>query len=99
MTSKNKLIRYQSKEVADVFSKEDELIKLVQSGQLSQVLLLWQVKSPTLVLPAGKKWTISEQLEQGLADSGWRLFSRKTGGAPVPQVPGIINLSHIYHWY
>ncbi|CAH1573793.1 lipoate--protein ligase family protein [Vibrio rotiferianus] len=98
MASKNKLIRYQSTEVADVFSKEDELIKLVQSDQLSQVLMLWQVKSPTLVLPAGKKWTISEQLEQGLADSGWRLFSRKTGGAPVPQVPGIINLSHIYHW-
>lgn len=98
MASKNKLIRYQSTEVADVFSKEDELIKLVQSDQLSQVLMLWQVKSPTLVLPAGKKWTISEQLEQGLADSDWRLFSRKTGGAPVPQVPGIINLSHIYHW-
>ncbi|MGR4989082.1 lipoate--protein ligase family protein [Vibrio rotiferianus] len=98
MASKNKLIRYQSIEVADVFSKEDELIKLVQSGQLSQVLMLWQVKSPTLVLPAGKKWAISEALEEGLAESNWKLFSRKTGGAPVPQVPGIINLSHIYHW-
>lgn len=98
MASKNKLIRYQSTEVADVFSKEDELIKLVQTDQLSQVLLLWQVKSPTLVLPAGKKWPISNELEQGLEETNWKLFSRKTGGAPVPQVPGIINLSHIYHW-
>ncbi|MEL7384364.1 MAG: lipoate--protein ligase, partial [Pseudomonadota bacterium] len=98
MASKNKLIRYQSIEVEDVFSKEDELIKLVQTDQLSQVLLLWQVKSPTLVLPAGKKWPISDELEQGLEDTNWKLFSRKTGGAPVPQVPGIINLSHIYHW-
>ncbi|GLR06429.1 lipoate--protein ligase A [Vibrio hyugaensis] len=98
MASKNKLIRYQAAEVTNVFSKEDELIKQVQADQLSQVLLLWQVKSPTLVLPAGKKWPTSGPLEQALNDSGWKLFSRKTGGAPVPQVPGIVNLSHIYHW-
>ncbi len=98
MVSKNKLIRYVSTEVSDVFAKEDELIAEVQSNQLSQVLLLWQVKSPTLVLPAGRKWPFSETLKQSLFDAGWKLFSRKTGGAPVPQVPGIINLSHIYHW-
>ncbi|MGR5299523.1 lipoate--protein ligase family protein [Vibrio alfacsensis] len=98
MAGKNKLIRYRAIEVADVLSKEDELIKQVQSNQLSQVLLLWQVKSPTLVLPAGKKWPIFDELEQALQHANWKLFSRKTGGAPVPQVPGIINLSHIYHW-
>ncbi|MBR9876213.1 MAG: lipoate--protein ligase [Vibrionaceae bacterium] len=98
MASKNKLIRYVATEVSDVFDKEDELIAQVQSNQLSQVLLLWQVKSPTLVLPAGRKWPISEELQSALTESGWKLFSRKTGGAPVPQVPGIINLSHIYHW-
>ncbi len=98
MASKNKLIRYTATEVSDVFEKEDELITQVQSNQLAQVLLLWQVKSPTLVLPAGKKWAASEELERKLDDTGWKLFSRKTGGAPVPQVPGIINLSHIYTW-
>ncbi|PFG57791.1 lipoate-protein ligase A [Vibrio sp. ES.051] len=98
MVSTNKLIRYVATEVADVFEKESELMKQVQSNQLSQVLLLWQVKSPTLVLPAGKKWLVSEQLKLTLDKLGWKLFSRKTGGAPVPQVPGIINLSHIYHW-
>ncbi|HCG6062885.1 TPA: lipoate--protein ligase [Vibrio parahaemolyticus] len=98
MVAKNKLIRFTATEVADAFEKEDELIKQVQSNQLSQVLLLWQVESPTLVLPAGKKWSVSNELEHALNTSGWKLFSRKTGGAPVPQVPGIINLSHIYHW-
>lgn len=98
MASKNKLIRYMATEVADVFSKEDTLIKQVQSDELSQALLLWQVKSPTLVLPAGKKWPISDELTQALQNANWKRFSRKTGGAPVPQVPGIINLSHIYHW-
>ncbi len=98
MTSKNKLIRYAATEVSDVFKKEDELISQVQSNQISQALLLWQVKKPTLVLPAGKRWTVSEELNHALYESGWKLFSRKTGGAPVPQVPGVINLSHIYHW-
>ncbi|WP_182010882.1 lipoyl protein ligase domain-containing protein [Vibrio sp. B1FLJ16] len=98
MASKNKLVRYTATEVSDVFEKEDELLAQVQSNHLSQVLLLWQVKSPTLVLPAGKKWSASEDLKNALHYSGWKLFSRKTGGAPVPQVPGIINLSHIYTW-
>lgn len=98
MASKNKLIRYAATEVADAFKKEQELLTQVQSNQLSQALLLWQVKSPTLVLPAGKKWPASDELKLALENSGWKLFSRKTGGAPVPQVPGIINLSHIYHW-
>ncbi len=98
LASKNKLIRYIATEVSDVFKKEDELIAQVQSNQLSQALLLWQVKSPTLVLPAGKKWSVSDEMQQTLDKSGWKWFSRKTGGAPVPQVPGIINLSHIYPW-
>lgn len=63
MAAKNKLIRYVATEVSDVFDKEDELIAQVQSNQLSQVLLLWQVKSPTLVLPAGRKWPVSEELK------------------------------------
>lgn len=95
MASKNKLIRYQSIEVEDVFSKEDELIKLVQTDQLSQVLLLWQVKSPTLVLPAGKKWPISDELEQGLEDTNWKLFSRKTGAHQSRKSRGSL-ISHIF---
>lgn len=95
---RNKLIRYPSIEAEALFAKEAALISQVQAGDLEQVLLLWQVKSPTLVLPAGQKWPQSTELIDALAEQGWQLIARKTGGAPVPQLPGIINLSHIYHW-
>ncbi|MDF2152941.1 lipoate--protein ligase [Vibrio sp. CAU 1672] len=98
MATKNKLVRYTSIEAQRVFAKEEELLRLVKANDLAEALLLWQVKSPTLILPAGKKWPVSAMLTEKLRESGWQLFSRKTGGAPVPQVPGIINLSHIYHW-
>ncbi|OZS45496.1 lipoate--protein ligase family protein [Photobacterium sanguinicancri] len=94
----NKLVRYPHIDVARAFEKEDALLQQIQAGDIAQALLLWQAKSPTLVLPAGNKWPVTEQSKQLLAAQGWQLTSRKTGGAPVPQLPGIINLSHIYHW-
>ncbi len=96
--SHNKLLRYQQSAVDDVFAKETELIAQIQAGKLKQCLLLWQVDQPTLVLPAGKKWPESEELTSELSTIHWLLHSRKTGGAPVPQCPGVINLSHIYLW-
>jgi lipoate-protein ligase A len=96
--SQNKLLRYQQSSVDDIFNKETELIAQIQAGELKQCLLLWQAKQPTLVLPAGKKWPESEELINQLSAKHWLLHSRKTGGAPVPQCPGVINLSHIYLW-
>ncbi len=96
MATKNKIIRFAAIEAQALFDKEHQLIEQVKSNQLEQVLLLWQAKQPTLVLPAGKKWAVSEELVDTLSKLGWQLTARKTGGAPVPQLPGIINLSHIY---
>ncbi len=96
--SQNKLLRYQQSSVDDIFNKETELIAQIQAGELKQCLLLWQAKQATLVLPAGKKWPESEELINQLSVMQWLLHSRKTGGAPVPQCPGVINLSHIYLW-
>ncbi|MEZ8092515.1 lipoate--protein ligase family protein [Photobacterium swingsii] len=98
MTLTNKLVRYPHIDVDRAFEKEDELLQQIQAGEIAQALMLWQAKTPTLVLPAGNKWPVTEQSKQSLAAQGWQLTSRKTGGAPVPQLPGIINLSHIYHW-
>ena len=94
--SRNKLIRYNSIEVQNAFDKEAEVLTDIQNNQLDQCLMLWQTKSPTLVLPAGNKWPESDDLKSALAKYDWHLLSRKTGGAPVPQTPGVINLSHIY---
>ncbi|MBU2972369.1 lipoate--protein ligase [Pseudoalteromonas sp. C2R02] len=96
--TRNKLIRYNNIEVQSAFDKEAELLVQVQNDELDQCLMLWQAKSPTLVLPAGNKWPESNTLKEALNENDWNLLSRKTGGAPVPQCPGVINLSHIYVW-
>jgi lipoate-protein ligase A len=96
--SQNKLLRYKCISVESVFDKETQLISKIQADELKQCLMLWQAKQATLVLPAGKKWPESDALKSGLLRDNWLLYSRKTGGAPVPQSPGIINLSHLYLW-
>ena len=96
--SRNKLLRYQQISVANVFDKESQVIKQIQAGELQQCLMLWQAKQATLVLPAGKKWPESDALKAGLLADNWLLHARKTGGAPVPQCPGVINISHLYLW-
>ena len=96
--SGNKLLRYKKISVAKVFEKETQLMAQIQAGEFKQCLMLWQAKEATLVLPAGKKWLESEELKAGLLADKWLLQAHKTGGAPVPQCPGIINLSHLYLW-
>lgn len=93
---KAKVLRYDAIDVASIFNIESELLESIQSGQLDQVLLLWQSKDNTLVLPAGNKWQQSCALTKDLDSIGWKLCSRKTGGAPVPQTKGVINISYIY---
>tara|TARA_B110000467_G_C18215669_1_gene420089 strand:- start:141 stop:866 length:726 start_codon:yes stop_codon:yes gene_type:complete len=99
---RQKLLRYHQTSVAKIFEKENQLIAQLQANELEQCLLLWQANEPTLVLPAGNKWPESEPLRAALttqnAHANWQLLSRKTGGAPVPQCPGVINLSHLYVW-
>ena len=95
---KPKLLLYPNIQVENVFAKETESLAQLQKGELNEALILWKPERPTLVLPSGNKWQSSEELLQQLMKMGWQLFSRKTGGAPVPQVPGVINVSHMYVW-
>lgn len=95
---KPKLLFYPSINVANVFAKETDVLTQLQQGKLNEALILWQPNEPTLVLPSGNKWQASEALNEKLMAQGWQLYSRKTGGAPVPQVPGVINVSHMYVW-
>ena len=80
------------------FSKEAELIEAIKSGACNQALMLWQCASPTVVFPAGKKWVLSDPLNAYLDDLGWQITHRRTGGSPVPQKSGIINVAHMYIW-
>lgn len=94
----NKIVKLKGTTVAAAFDKETELLKQIQKGKLEQALLLWQTQENTLVLPGSNKWQASTLLETELEEFGWKILSRRTGGAPVPQTSGVINLSHIYLW-
>jgi len=80
------------------FAKEAELVEAIRQGDTTEGLLLWQPDSATLVLPASKRWQATGLLQAELNASNWQIFQRRTGGAPVPQVPGIINVSHVALW-
>ncbi|ADZ92639.1 lipoate--protein ligase family protein [Marinomonas mediterranea] len=97
-TSKNRIIQFKNTSVERAFEKEAELIKKVQTGDLNQCLLLWRTTTPTLVLPASQKWKATPELTAQLDLHNWHIVSRRTGGAPVPQVQGVINLTHMYVW-
>lgn len=81
-----------------MLEKEAHMIAAMQSGELEQCLHLFQCNADTLVLPSGKKWQQTDKVISALANIGWSLMQRRSGGAPVPQTPGLINLSHLYVW-
>ncbi|ETX11359.1 lipoate-protein ligase A [Marinomonas ushuaiensis DSM 15871] len=94
--NKYKVVRLTETTVSGAFEKEAELLSQVKSDDLQQALLLWQPRDNTVVLPASQKWQANPDLTTQLQDNGWLILPRRTGGAPVPQTSGVINLSHIY---
>ncbi|WP_370517125.1 MULTISPECIES: biotin/lipoate A/B protein ligase family protein [unclassified Salinivibrio] len=98
MATQKTILRYPSLSVASAFEKEQALIQRVEQGELNEALLLWQPDAQTLVLPAGQKWPQTPELRRALSALGWQVQSRRTGGAPVPQLPGVINVSYLTVW-
>ena len=96
--NKHRIIRLHQTSVKRVFEKETLCIADMQSGKIEQCLLLWQTAEPTLVLPGSNNWQNTKQLSARLHQQGWHIISRRTGGAPVPQTEGVINISHLYLW-
>ncbi|WP_394182009.1 biotin/lipoate A/B protein ligase family protein [Marinomonas posidonica] len=96
--NKHRIVQLTNSSVEQAFEKEAELIGKIQSGDLSECLLLWQTSTQTVVFPASNKWQNTPELLTQLKLDNWHIVSRRTGGAPVPQVAGVINLSHIYLW-
>ena len=60
--------------------------------------LVWEVAENVVVLPASSKWKATPALTKNMAKLGWQIEQRKTGGSPVPQAPGVLNLSMVYPW-
>lgn len=98
LMQKAKLLKYSAVEVDKVFEKETEILAQLQHGEMDRALILWQARTPSIVLPAGAKWPSQEAVSQALNEFQWQLYSRKTGGAPVPQCEGVLNVSYMYVW-
>ena len=48
--------------------------------------------------PAGAKFPKPDTLATKLSEQDWLLSTRATGGAPVPQMQGVLNASYLFNW-
>ena len=76
---------------------EEEALREVLIDQTPR-FLIWEPVENIMVLPASSKWRATPQLANHMENLGWQLAQRKTGGSPVPQAPGVLNLSMAYPW-
>ena len=93
---KHRVIRLPATTCVKAMEKEQLLLEQLKQGNFSQGLLLWRCTSPAIVLPAGRKWQVTETLRQWLAQAGWGILQRRSGGSPVPQSPAMLNIAHMY---
>ena len=83
--------------VQDGLDAERALLDEVCGGAREHGLLLWQPCDRALVMPRRM-----ERLEgfapasAAVAERGWQVLLRDTGGEPVPQSPGVLNIALSY---
>ncbi len=71
------------------------LAQVAATGQPAR--LLWQARVPAIVLPAACLRRPGFAAAAGrAAAAGWPLLARPTGGGPVPQGPGVLNLALVF---
>ncbi|WP_195742799.1 lipoate--protein ligase family protein [Shewanella woodyi] len=61
-------------------------------------LLVWEPETSVMVLPTGPRWKMPPESTKQMNKFGWQVQYRQTGGSPVPQTSGVINLSMVYPW-
>lgn len=76
---------------------EEQALRKVLIDQTPR-FLIWEPVENVMVLPASNKWKATPHLTSHMAQMGWEIEQRKTGGSPVPQAPGVFNLSMVYPW-
>lgn len=95
MTNSVALLRSMS--VTQALEWEKQALRKVLIDQTPR-FLIWEPLDNVMVLPASSKWLVAPELTNHMAKLGWQLEQRKTGGSPVPQAAGVLNLSMIYPW-
>ncbi|OSR69297.1 Octanoyl-[GcvH]:protein N-octanoyltransferase [Pseudomonas syringae pv. actinidiae] len=76
---------------------EQDLLASVCSGAAEHGLLLWRPTDRALVMPRRmSRLPGFAEASETLADNGWPVLLRETGGEPVPQSCATVNIALVY---
>ncbi|WP_236709471.1 lipoate--protein ligase family protein [Pseudomonas sp. Leaf127] len=76
---------------------EQALLAAVCAGETGHGLLFWRPNEQALVMPRRMNRLAGfDQASEALADSGWPVLLRESGGEPVPQSPATVNIALVY---
>lgn len=81
--------------VLQALNWESEAVTFTRNDHQSRVCV-WEAGSPVMVFPSGYK--VTKGLLIYCKSLGWDTAVRMTGGTPVPQKPGVVNVSIVYYW-
>ena len=76
---------------------EQDLLASVCDGDADIGLLFWRPADRALVMPRRlSRLPGFSEASETLADSGWPVLLRESGGEPVPQSPATVNVALVY---
>lgn len=76
---------------------EQDLLASVGAGESGHGLLFWRPDEQALVMPRRMNRLAGfDRACEVLAESGWPVLLRESGGEPVPQSPATVNIALVY---